>query len=86
MSFDGTIFDPCQSCPLTDDLHTSVSVPSCSAHRRKLKSKFAVWRLASWNVRSLLDIDGSVETARQGRVSHNAEDRKVDRVISEFRR
>ena len=63
-----------------------MSVPSSNAPRRKLKSKFAVWSLVSWNVRSLLKIRSSIETARQGSEPDNAEDRKVDRFISEFRR
>ena len=63
-----------------EDLHTSQAHTSC-AHRANRKKQS--WRLASWNVRSMLGVDGSVETARQGRGRDalHAEDRKVDLVV-----
>ena len=42
------------------------------------------WRLGSWNVRSLLDTEGPVETARQGRDTVDGEDRRIDLVIREL--
>ena len=39
-----------------------------------------------WNVRSMLDVEGSVETARQGRDTAQAQQRKVDLVVSELDR
>ena len=39
------------------------------------------WSLASWNVRSLVDVEGSVQTARSGRKVIDAEDRRVDQVL-----
>ena len=46
-----------------------------------------MWVLASWNVRSLLDVEGSVETARQANDLHVVTDeRKIDQVISELGR
>ena len=65
-----------------EDLHTSQAQSFC-AHRAK--ENFC-WRLASWNVRSMLDTEGSVATAKQGRDTLYAEDRKVDLVIRELGR
>ena len=45
-----------------------------------------MWHLASWNVRSVLDIEGSVKTARQDCEVRDAEDRKIDQVVSELNR
>ena len=44
-----------------EDLHTS-QVHMSHAHRAKKKGW--TWRLASWNVRSMLDAEGSVERAK----------------------
>ena len=43
-------------------------------------------RLGTWNVRSLVDTEGSVKTARQGRDVCHAEDRRVDLVVRELKR
>ena len=48
--------------------------------------KFSVWNLASWNVRSLLDVEGSLETARSRDEVKNAEDRRADQVVNELQR
>ena len=47
----------------------------------------SVWVLASWNVWTLLDIDGSIETARKGVVDAEVVDeRKIDQVVGELNR
>ena len=47
----------------------------------------SVWVLASWNVWTLLDIDGSIETARKGVVDADVVDeRKIDQVVGELNR
>ena len=69
-------------CSPAEDLHTS-RVRSCCAHRAKSKP---FWRLGTWNVRSLVDAEGSVNTARQGRDVCHAEDRRVDLVVRELKR
>ena len=69
--------------PPAEDLHTS-QVRSTRAHRTRSK-KYA-WRLATWNVRALLDSEGSVMTARQGRDAGQAEDCRVDLVVRELKR
>ena len=56
-------------------------------HRMKVKKRQqSVWFFATWNVRSLVDIKGSVETARQSTETHQAEDRRIDQVIRELKR
>ena len=42
--------------------------------------------MATWNARTLLDVDGSIETARQGCDVSVADERKIDQVVSEFDR
>ena len=37
--------------------------------------------LASWNVRTLLDADGPIETGRQGDDNQLADERKIDQVV-----
>lgn len=46
-----------------------------------------MWFLASWNVRTLLDTDGPVETARQGENNVVVVDEwKIDQVVDELKR
>ena len=63
-----------------EDLHTS-RVRSFCAHRASSRRS---WRLGTWNVRSLVDAEVSVETARQGRDVCHAEDCRVDLVVCEL--
>ena len=45
----------------------------------------SVWVLASWNVRTLLDVDGPIETARKGAVDlKGVDERKIDQVVNEL--
>ena len=46
----------------------------------------AAWSLATWNVRSLVDVEGPVQTARQRKEEANAEERRIDQVVSERNR
>ena len=48
--------------------------------------KNAVWYVGTWNVRTLLDNERSVETARQGRERVENEDRRLDLVLRELGR
>ena len=66
-----------------EDLHTSQAHSHC-AHRAKKTS--VTWRFGIWNVGSILDAEGSVETAGQGTDARKAEDRKVDLVVRELGR
>ena len=46
-----------------------------------------VWMLASWNLRTLLDVDGPVEMARQGAgYLQVVDERKTDQVVREIER
>lgn len=40
-----------------------------------------MWVLASWNVRTLLDVDGLIETGRQGDDMQVADEWKIDQVV-----
>ena len=42
-----------------------------------------MWTLASWNVRTLLDVEGPIETARQGDNMQVVDERKIDQVVDE---
>ncbi len=77
--------DSCQVCSHTEDLHTSFAEPSTNARRTKRKQTFSVWHLA-FRTSDLLEVEGSVRTARQGSAVKDAEDRKIDRVVSELGR
>ena len=62
--------------------------PKTSARRRvRSRSRVSYWHFATWNVRSLLDNEGSIETARLGPDCHQlAEDRRIDLVVRELGR
>ena len=64
-----------------EDLHTS---QACSIRASKAKKQSR--RLGSWNVRSLLYSEGPVKTARQGRDTVQAEDRRINQVVQELSR
>ena len=49
----------CQDCSPAEALHPSRGEPSLGAHRASQK-----WYVASWNVMTLLDVEGLIETAR----------------------
>ena len=70
--------------PPAEVSHTS-RAPSFIARSSK-RRQYLAWNLATWNVRSVLDVEGSVETARQGREVSYSEDRKIDRVVGEMQR
>ena len=53
------------------------------AQRTKLSRVHSRMFVAMWNVRTLLESEGSVETARQTGGMQCAEDRKIDLVIRE---
>ncbi len=50
-----------QVCSPAEALHTSQEGRSVSAHRASQLRRSSVWVLATWNVRTLLDGDGSLE-------------------------
>ena len=76
----------CQGCSPAEDLHTSQGEPSFGAHRAGQKHNSFVWYLASWNVRTLLDVEGSIRTARQQSEWRIVDERKIDQVVYELER
>ena len=72
-------------CPLTEDLHTSNEgyVTAKYAHGRA-KQRCKAWYLGTWNVQSLVDNEGSIETARLSSEPAEPEDRRIDLVIKEL--
>ena len=77
----------CQGCSFpAEALHTSQGELSFRAHRAGSNQENSAWYMGTWNVRMLLDVDGSIETAkRSGDVSVTNE-RKIDQVVSELDR
>lgn len=76
----------CQTCSPPEGLQPSEEEPSNVAHSTKRKQRRSVWNMASWNVRSLVDLEGSIETARQRSELVDAEDRRIDQVVRELER
>lgn len=78
-----------QGCSPAEDLHPCQGGRSLSAHRANQVRGFAKWYLATWNVRTLLDVDGSIGTARQGSQAGElsvVDERKIDQVVGELDR
>ena len=74
----------CQGCSPAEGLHPSQGESSVSASQMR---DVTVWYMATWNVRTLLDMDGSIETARQGGEASEAsvvDERKIDQVVGEL--
>ena len=76
----------CQECSPAEALHTSQDERSFGAHRASRVQRFSVRTLASWNVRPLLDVEGPIETARQGDDMQVVDERKIDQVVDELDR
>ena len=72
-----------QECSPAEDLHTS-QAQQHSALRTSLTAKLNVWNLASWNVRTLLDVNGPIEVARHTDDIAVVDERKIDQVINEL--
>ena len=75
--------DKSLECPSTQDLQTCCEVKNCVRRRAKLKRD---WYFGTWNVRSLVDNEGSVETARISSEVAEPEDRRIDFVVRELDR
>lgn len=73
-----------QECSPAEDLHPSQDDTSQGALRASRVRRSDVWFLASWNVRTLLDVDGPIETARQGSEVDVVDERKIDQVVGEL--
>ena len=60
-------------------------VKSISAHRAR-RNKPLSWKIGSWNVRSMVDTEGSLEMASQGTYGQRGEERKADLIVNELKR
>ena len=67
----------CQVCSPQMGLQPTESEPSFTALRTRHKRKRAVWSLVTWNVRSLVDVERPVQTARRRKEVANAEERRI---------
>ena len=77
----------CQARTPAEDLQSSQGESSYFAHGASRMRGSSVWVLASWNVQPLLDIDGSIDTARKGvGDAEVVDERKIDQVVGELNR
>ena len=74
------------TCPPVEDLHASkvATTTTKHAHRRAKLNSSKAWYFGTWNVRSLVDNEGTVETARVSSEVSESEDRRIDLVIREL--
>lgn len=70
------------ACSPVENLHTSQGGTPSNAHRRA-KQRCKAWYYGMWNVRSLVDNEGTVETARVSSEKSESEDRRIDLVIEQ---
>ena len=70
-------------CSLAEGLHGSQKVTTIHVHcRAELISN--AWYFGTWNLRSLFDNKGTVETARLSSKVSESEDQRIDLVIREL--
>ena len=77
----------CQDSSPVEDLHPSQDNTSLSALQTSQVGISSVRFWASWNVRTMLDVDGPIETARQGNeldIMDAVDEWKVDQVVAEL--
>ena len=75
-----------QECSPAEDLHPSQDESTQGARRASQARRSGEWFLASWNVRTLLDVDGPIETASHGCGVVVVDERKIDQVVAELGR
>ena len=76
----------CQECSPAEALHTSQGERSFHAHRASQVQRSSVWVLASWIVRTLLDVEGPIETARQRDDTQVSDEQKIDQAVDKLGR
>ena len=69
-----------QGCSPAEDLQTSQGETSTNARRTSRTRDSSVWHMVTWNVRTLVDTEGSIETARQRCDESVIDERKIDQV------
>ena len=75
-----------QDCPPAEALHPSQGGPSLGALRASKMRGFSLWYVASWNVKTLVDVEGSIETVRHGCHVSVVDERKIDQFVSKLDR
>ena len=73
-----------QGCSTAEALHPSQGEISTDARRTSPTCGSCVWYMASWNMKTLVDIKGSFETARSRSDVSVVDERKIDQVVSEL--
>ena len=76
----------CQVCSPQMGLQPTESEPPFTALKTRHKQKAAAWSLVSWIVKSLVDFEGPIQMVRQRKEVANAEERRIDQVVSELNR
>jgi len=66
-----------------ENLHTSQGL-NTNALKTTLPQKLNVWNLASWSVRTLLNVDGPIETAICYDDLTVMDEMKIDQIINEL--
>ena len=74
----------CQSYSPAEDLHTSQGEPFFCARQSEI-FRYGSY-MCTWNVRTLLDLDGSVETTKQNGEVSVMDERKIYKVVSKLDR
>ena len=67
-----------------EDLHPSQG--TCHRAQRARSQRSRIWRLGTWNVRSMVDTEGPIEIASRRQDKRRGEDRKVDWIVREMKR
>ena len=73
------------ACPPAETLQSSWAKLNV-AFKAERSSKDPVWCVGTWNVRTLLDDEGSLETARQGKETVKTDDHRIDLLLRELGR
>ncbi len=64
-----------QICTPAEDLHSS------QGYRKWQIKNSQMWRVGTWNVRSMIDTAGPIAIASRRQAGQRVEDRKVDLVV-----
>ena len=83
-SLDG-ITGVCQTRTPAVDLQYSQGIQHLALRALRCNRR-NVWQVGSWNVRSIVDTEGSIAIASRRQDSHRGEERNVDLIVREMRR
>ena len=74
----------CQARTPSEDLQHSQGSTYHLAQRERKRSK--TWRIFTWNVRSMVDTEGTASIASRRQDGQRGKERKVDLIVSETKR